>query len=203
MILNEKKDRPAAQAEQTKSGGETATRLELEAGLRFSHLLSMQMKQDLYDSVTQMSALIDELVSNGNLDRQLLEARYGDCREREYLRIREHAYVKIAEPRGAHKNENAALIDCASRLSLCEARCCTFGVTLSAEDLDRGTVKWDYAQPYQIRQDAGGYCTHSCGGKGDGCEVYSDRPTACRDYDCRQDERIWADFDRRIPADRP
>ena len=198
--MGEKKDRVAAQAEPTMNGDETTTRLELEAGLRFGHLLSMQMKQDLYDSVTQVSALIDELVSNGNLDRQLLEARYGACREREYLRIREHAYVKIAEPRGADDKANTVLIDCESRLPLCGARCCTFGVTLSAEDLDRGRVKWDYAIPYQIRQDTGGYCTHSCGGKGNGCEVYADRPGACRDYDCRKDERIWADFEGRIPA---
>ena len=129
-----------------------------------------------------------------------MEARYDACREREYLRIREHAYVKIAEPRRADDKASAVLIDCESRLPLCKARCCTFGVTLSIEDLDRGKVKWDYAIPYQIRQDVDGYCSHSCGGKGDGCEIYADRPDACRDYDCRKDERIWADFEGRIPA---
>jgi Fe-S-cluster containining protein len=175
-------------------------RVDVESGLRFNHLLSMQMKQDLYDSVTQMSALIDELVSNGTIQRSQLEDRYERSREREYLRIREHAYVKIAEPRSEGDQGKAVTIDCAERLSLCKARCCTFGVTLSTEDLDKGQVQWDYAEPYRVRLDTDGYCTHSCKGEGGGCEVYAHRPSACRDYDCRLDERIWADFDLRIPA---
>ena len=33
--------------------------------------------------------------------------------------------------------------------------------------------------------------THRCG-------VYEQRPIPCRGYDCREDGRIWLDFERRV-----
>jgi Fe-S-cluster containining protein len=32
------------------------------------------------------------------------------------------------------------------------------------------------------------------------CSIYAQRPVPCRAYDCRNDKRIWADFERRIPS---
>jgi hypothetical protein len=31
--------------------------------------------------------------------------------------------------------------------------------------------------------------------------VHGQRPEACRVYDCRNDKRIWKDFEKRILAD--
>jgi hypothetical protein len=33
-----------------------------------------------------------------------------------------------------------------------------------------------------------------------GCTVYDDRPGTCREYDCREDKRVWIDYEKRIPA---
>lgn len=86
-------------------------------------------------------------------------------------------------------------IDCASRLPLCKARCCTLPFALSQQDVDEGIVRWDPEQPYMIaRRDR--TCTHLEGGR---CSVYEQRPHVCRVYDCSQDERIWIDFEKRIP----
>ena len=32
------------------------------------------------------------------------------------------------------------------------------------------------------------------------CQVHAYRPYVCRAYDCRNDKRIWLDFDQMIPA---
>ncbi|MBD2080952.1 YkgJ family cysteine cluster protein [Leptolyngbya sp. FACHB-17] len=90
-------------------------------------------------------------------------------------------------------------IDCQSRLHLCKARCCKLSFPLSFQDLDERIIAWDYSKPYQIRQSAEGYCVH-CDRTTRGCSVYEHRPTVCRAYDCRNDQRIWIDFEQRIPA---
>ncbi len=85
-------------------------------------------------------------------------------------------------------------------MHLCKARCCTFGFPLSFQDLDERIVKWNYEHPYKNRQrPEDGYCVHnSCDDKG--CEIYDHRPSVCRTYDCREDTRIWIDFEGRVPA---
>ena len=69
---------------------------------------------------------------------------------------------------------------------------------LSQQDLDEGIVRWDADEPYLIAH-AGGVCVHL--DEREGCMVYEARPRPCRVYDCRQDRRIWKDFERRILAD--
>lgn len=89
-------------------------------------------------------------------------------------------------------------IDCASLLHLCRARCCTMTVELTREDIADG-IKWEIDRPYVLLHDADGWCHHLDRGTG-GCTVYDDRPSTCRKFDCRNDARIWTDFDAGIPA---
>ncbi|HUH03346.1 MAG TPA: YkgJ family cysteine cluster protein [Kofleriaceae bacterium] len=89
-------------------------------------------------------------------------------------------------------------IDCASLLHLCRARCCTMTVELTREDIADG-IKWEIDRPYVLRHDADGWCHHIDRGTG-GCHVYDARPSTCRKFDCRNDARIWIDFDARLPA---
>jgi Fe-S-cluster containining protein len=89
---------------------------------------------------------------------------------------------------------------CEELMPICKARCCKLSFALSTADLDEGVIRWDYGQPYRIRQRASdGYCVHNDPGSG-GCTVHTHRPAICRRYDCRNDTRIWADYDARIPA---
>lgn len=88
---------------------------------------------------------------------------------------------------------------CDELLHLCKARCCTLSFALSTADLDEGVIRWDYGQPYLIRQRASdGYCVH-CDPDSRTCTVHAQRPRVCRSYDCRNDIRIWIDFAARIP----
>jgi len=89
---------------------------------------------------------------------------------------------------------------CDELLHLCRARCCTLSFALSTADLDEGVIRWDYGQPYLIRQrKSDGYCVH-CDPDALTCSVHAQRPRVCRSYDCREDTRIWIDYAQRIPT---
>jgi hypothetical protein len=89
-------------------------------------------------------------------------------------------------------------IDCENRVALCKAACCRLSVLLSPQDLAEGIVSWDSRRRYFNSQEPDGYCAHlerpACR-----CAIYANRPAACRIYDCRNDGRIWVDFENRIP----
>ena len=90
-------------------------------------------------------------------------------------------------------------IDCDSRLPLCQARCCSFAVVLSRQDIEGGQLTWEIDHPYRLARGPDGYCGHL--GRDDArCQRYEHRPATCRAYSCRTDQRIWLDFEARIPA---
>lgn len=93
-------------------------------------------------------------------------------------------------------------IDCEARLHLCHARCCSFQVLLSRQDVTEGELTWDIDHPYRLSRAADGYCGHL--GRDDGhCQRYEHRPATCRSYSCKTDRRVWIDFEARIPAPMP
>jgi Fe-S-cluster containining protein len=94
-------------------------------------------------------------------------------------------------------------VPCEELIPLCGGRCCTLSFSLSTEDLDEGVIRWDYGQPYLIRQrSSDGYCVHSDPDTR-ACTVHQYRPRVCRWYDCRKDKRVWIDYEQRIPAPMP
>ena len=92
-------------------------------------------------------------------------------------------------------------IDCASRFHLCQGRCCTLSVDLAREDLADG-VKWEIDEPYKLLHDADAWCHYIDRATG-GCTIYDKRPAICREYDCREDPRVWVDFAGRVAAPLP
>jgi len=179
-------------------------RAEVEQGLRFLHTLGMQSKIDLVGLSSRLLALIEELVASGTLDLRAFEERHQTVAEREAERMTKEGHVQVIVDNTHDKYALTDLpqIDCQARLPLCQARCCTLGFALSFQDLDERVVQWEYGTPYHIKQRKDGYCVHnSCETRT--CQIYDQRPAVCRTYDCRKDERIWRDFDKRIPADYP
>jgi hypothetical protein len=90
-----------------------------------------------------------------------------------------------------------AKIDCENRVHLCKAACCRLPFALSKQDIREGVVRWDLGQPYIIAQEKDGYCSHfdrSC----QNCTIRQHRPVPCRAYDCRKDNKIWLNFDKKI-----
>lgn len=174
---------------------------DIAGGFRFNHVLGMQSKVDLVATNARVLALIEELVASGTLDLRSFEERREKVAEREAQRMTKEGHVRVMvdETEDKYALTDLPEIDCASRMHLCQARCCSLGFWISFQDLDEGVVKWNYAAPYHIKQAQDGYCVHNdCQTRS--CQVYEHRPAVCRTYDCRQDSRIWKDFEARIPA---
>jgi len=178
------------------------TRDDVERGLRFLHTLAMQSKVDLVDLSARLLALIEELVASRTLDLRAFEARRETVAARDAERMTKEGHVRVMvdETEDKYALTDLPEIDCAARFPLCRARCCGFGFSLSFQDLNERIVEWDYGMPYHIRQGEHGFCVHSDRASGR-CAVYANRPAVCRNYDCRNDSRIWKDFEARIPAD--
>ena len=91
----------------------------------------------------------------------------------------------------------AAAPDCAPRLPICRGACCALRFPLSRQDIDEGVVRFDPDEPYLNAVDEDGHCLHK-----DVvtklCDVYEQRPAPCRAFDCRNDHRIWVDYEAMV-----
>ena len=88
-------------------------------------------------------------------------------------------------------------VECLNRLSVCKAMCCRFPVRLSRQDAEEGKICWDPGQPYLIAKGKNGYCCHIDRDLLT-CTIREYRPLECRGYDCRQDGRVWANFEKML-----
>ncbi len=146
------------------------------------------------DFARRFEYLVDALIHRGQLPasfRRVLSRIHADAPQEP---VRLAVYVdkyQVASPD----------IDCASLIQLCGARCCSFDVTLSAQDVAEKIVPFEVERPYLLPRDPE---TRRCACMDDAgaCTVYAHRPRACREYDCRDDRRVWLDFEARIPAPR-
>jgi Fe-S-cluster containining protein len=152
----------------------------------------VERRPDHADLARKLEWLVDALVIRGQLSRDHAKrfAKLEADRSRVRLTLIEDKYL-----------EAGPIIDCASRLHLCAARCCGFEVALSAQDL-REQLPFELSRPYLLPRDAR---TKQCAciDQGGACTIYEKRPAACRAYDCRSDPRVWIDFEARIPAPMP
>ncbi|MDB4963941.1 MAG: hypothetical protein JWP01_3940 [Myxococcales bacterium] len=175
-----------------------ATVAELEEGLRQLHRMEMQTKLHLERVEALVTAAIKvlhraEIVHEKSVEAEaaeqrlkIVEARTGDAR------------IWVGPEVDKYEVESPE-IDCASLMHLCKARCCRLSVALDFKDLDDG-LRWEYSRPYELRRRADdGYCIYSEKGT-HRCDCYDKRPSICRTYDCREDKRVWDDFEAKIPA---
>lgn len=133
---------------------------------------------DLPEEVRRSAELLDSLACPDGRDEP-----------GEYAWIQSSEWDKYAFP-------ERVKIDCQSRLHLCKAACCALSFPLSEQDLEEGIVRWDPEHPYLNARREDGYCQHLANSHQ--CSIYSQRPVPCRAFDCRNDRRIWLDFERRI-----
>ena len=168
-------------------------------GLVYTHNRANANTAQVHQVCATVQAIVDLLVAGGVLDLGALDAKRketGEDLRRQYLAqgmavaMQEFTESKYAFRRGAE-------VDCQARVQLCQAACCRLPLALSKEDVREGIVRWELGQPYMIAHDSDGYCAHfdretHC------CTIYAHRPVPCRGYDCREDERIWLDFDKGV-----
>ena len=175
------------------------SRADLHDALRFLHAMAAQGQVELDRIDAILAALIKTLLESGRLDPARVEQLLPETTRKLDERAGGEAVVDVGPTLDKYAVASPPDLDCAQLLPLCQARCCRLVFALSFQDLDEGELRWDYRHPYQIRQRDDGYCVHSDPASR-GCTVYAARPATCRRYDCRNDRRIWEDFERRIPA---
>jgi Fe-S-cluster containining protein len=191
----------------TDSNGLGDQRQQIAEGLLYTHSRLNANARKTREAASFLYALIELLSERGlitieELDARKLavEARLVEQMKREGLGavFQNPEYDKYTFDQGVE-------IDCAARIHLCKASCCRLPFALSRQDVREGVVRWDLGQPYLIEQGPAGYCVHMQRGACT-CTIYAQRPVPCRGYDCRNDRRIWLNFEERIPnpdIDRP
>lgn len=176
------------------NSNELVTTTELERALRFNHLLISINRHTSHEGAAFAQALVGLLLEKGLISSDEFEARVKAHRQQ----IEGDPQVMLSKAPDKYNCHDEMLIDCASRLHLCRAACCTFRFFLSPQDLDEGIVKWDYGNPYWVRQRDKKYCWH-CTPDELRCSIHERRPYTCRVYNCSKDKRIWIDFENMIP----
>lgn len=168
---------------------------QVERGSLFTHTALSTLAQRTYESESLVLGLIDVLLAEGLVE----EGAVAEAAEtvRKTLDERGDTVAPGLALRMETPGEEGAVVevDCAARMHVCHAVCCKLSFALSAPEVEEGKVRWDLGQPYLIRHEADGYCTHCDRGSG-ACGVYADRPQTCKGYSCAGDGRIWKDFER-------
>jgi len=177
----------------------TVSRQELSEALLFAHSRLNSNTFRTLESSSFLYALIELLDQKGLLTIEELDARKAAVAERLKRQYREQGMGVVTQDPEIDKYTFTATveIDCASKIPFCRASCCRLPFALSRQDLRERVVHWDFSRPYMIEQGPGNYCAHlsrenSC------CTIRDQRPVPCRGYDCREDQRIWVDFENNI-----
>ncbi|HSE38826.1 MAG TPA: YkgJ family cysteine cluster protein [Blastocatellia bacterium] len=172
---------------------------DIHRGLVYAHNRANANTTEVHQANATLNALVELLVDRGLVNIESLEARRKQAAEQLRRTYLERGMAVAMQEFGVSKYEfkGGTEIDCDKRIELCKAACCRLPFALSKQDVKEGIIEWDLGQPYMNARGADGYCSHldRCSGE---CAVYQQRPIPCRGYDCREDKRIWIDFERRI-----
>jgi Fe-S-cluster containining protein len=190
---------PARRLPVLSDGGEL--RREVAEGLRYAHGRANANTSKLIEVTAFAYAAIELLAEKGLLSTDQLDARKTEVSDRLVERFRAAGMGAAFQDPELDKYEfkNTVVIDCENRVHLCKAACCHLRFALSRQDVEEGVVEWDFSHPYFIAQDESGCCRH-LDQSALRCTIHAQRPLPCRAYDCRNDKRIWADFEARIPS---
>jgi hypothetical protein len=182
------------------------TRMDFERALRNLNIANLELRDLVLKLAAQVVTLTDELTKRLDHDTPAtatIEAAVDQVVATTVANVRaaddgaSRVGIDLSDEGSKYAVEGPD-IPCAELIPLCRARCCTFVFALSTEDLDEGVIRFDYGQPYMIRQRSDGYCVHNDAALG--CTAHAQRPRTCRLYDCRDDKRVWIDYEKRIPA---
>jgi hypothetical protein len=175
------------------------TPAEVIRGLVYAHNRANANTAEAHSANATVEALVDLLVDRGVLEREDLdERRRGVSKRLQRVYVERGMGVAVQEfGDSKYRFPGGAVIDCDRRIPLCGAACCKLPFALSREDIREGVLRWDLGHPYMIAQGLDHTCVH-LDRETRRCGVYEQRPIPCRGYDCREDKRIWLDFDNRV-----
>ena len=155
-------------------------------------------EQMVAELAAALETLLTILAKKGELDEGHLRVIQ---KLRKHAKVIQTPQIALSPVADKYTVENSE-VDCDARMHLCHGRCCGFNIQLSKQDLLEGKLEWQIDKPYYLAKDQTGYCTYQNKDTG-GCNNYQHRPATCRRYDCRDDQRVWIDFEKMIPAPMP
>ncbi len=199
QVLEQNHDNPFTESPSSLPQAWEDLRQQVADGLHSAHSRINGNTAKNLESASFLYALIELLSENGLISIEALDERKIEVFKRLKKRFeKERMGVILQNPQpDKYTFDRAAQIDCENRVHLCKASCCRLPFALSEQDLEERVIRWNLAIPYMIEHGDDGYCVHLDRCKG--CSVYEQRPVPCRGYDCRNDKRIWLDFQKRIP----
>ena len=189
-----------AEAHESASGDVEGLRKEVAQGFLYSHTRANDNTGKALEIASFSYALIELLQEKGIITIEELDERKKVVAKRLVKKFADQGLGVAAlqeDEQDKYTFEKGVEIDCENRIHLCHAACCRLDFALSRQDIEEGVIKWDLGRPYLIAKDEDGYCRHINRGTCQ-CTVYQQRPVPCRGYDCRNDKRIWADFEKGI-----
>ena len=152
---------------------ENSLQRDLERGLHFAHVMMSINQLEGREGTVCARALAELLIGKGVVDQEELETMMAQVRKQ--LETEPTPKVMLARSEDKYSSKDIVVIDCASRIHICKAKCCTFHFYLTDQDLDEGIVRWDHGRPYWIRKQEGGYCVHCEPGTWR-CRIHQYRP---------------------------
>jgi Fe-S-cluster containining protein len=128
--------------------------------------------------------------------------------EEEFISEEERAYIRNMIEKLMEKGifvvygdesdeEKTVLVDPECKRDVCKAVCCSFVFALTKKEVEKGIIKWNPKRPYFIARDDDGYCPH-LDRESLLCKIWEDRPERCRKYDCREDQNVWIDWEKKV-----
>ena len=174
-------------------------RQEVSEGLFYTHVRLSQSTNKALENSAFLYGLIELLNEKGIISIEELDERKKVVGERLIAQLKEKGLgVMLHDSEEDKYNfQGEVKIDCENRVHLCKATCCRLHFALSKQDIYEGIVKWNLGHPYMIAHEKDSYCTHIERGTCR-CRVRETRPLPCRGYDCRDDNRIWLDFENKV-----
>jgi Fe-S-cluster containining protein len=177
----------------------SSLRQEMSEGLFYTHVRLSHGTNKTVENSAFLYGLIELLSEKGIITIEELDQRKKIVGERLVAQLKEKGLgVMLQDPEeDKYSFRGEVQIDCENRVHLCKATCCRLKFALSKQDIHEGVIHWDLGHPYMIAHGKDGYCTHMERGTCR-CTVRENRPVPCRGYDCRNDKRIWLDFENKV-----
>ena len=177
-------------------------RAEVTAGFLSSHERENADSARLLETTSFLYAAIEMLAERGLISIDDLNRRRTAVKNRLIKDFFDQGMgVVLLESEHSDKYDYpaSAEIDCAARIHVCKAVCCKLNFALSEQDVQEGILRWELGDPYLARKGRDGQC-HHLDRTTHFCTVREHRPIPCRAYTCRNDRRIWQDFDNMVLA---
>ncbi len=181
-----------------KTNGHSLETEEILEGFLYSYRQLDTNALKVYEASAHLYSLIELLVAKGVIGIEELDQRKKAVEQRLQDSFKEAGIgVRVQRTEvDKYSLQEEAAIDCDQRLHICRAACCRLAYPLSVQDINEG-IRWSLGKPFMNARASDGYCVHLQRDTMK-CSTYEHRPSICRQYDCRNDRRVWLDFDKMI-----